>query len=280
MTSDLKQQFRALHRPGQPFVMPNAWDRGSARILAGLGAQAIGTTSAGYAQTRGELDMGNITRDEMLAHCADLAAAVGVPVSGDLEDGYGPAPEDCAETVRLAAEAGLAGLCLEDVAPDTSAYPFDLAVERMRAAAEEAQNHNLFLVARADGVMHARYALSEALERVRAFVNAGVDGIYVPMPGGTACDLNALKAVCAESSIPVNALAAGPWTDVSLAEFATCGVARVSLGSALARYLLGALETVALKTLEGDFSALRNEMSFTRQSDLLAKATASDPTKP
>lgn len=266
--------FAALHIPGQPFVMPNAWDIGSARLLAGLGAQAIGTTSAGYAQTRGVVDMGHIGRAEMIDHCAELAAAVNVPVSGDLEDGYGPKPEDCAETVRLAAQAGLAGLCIEDVAADVTAYARDHATDRMIAAAEAAKALGIFFVARADGVMHGLYDLSEALARVEAFCDAGADGIYVPMPSGPEADLTAVNAICAASTAPVNVLAAGPWTSTPLADFAAAGVARVSLGSALARTLMGVLDSVGSAALEGDFTALAHGMPFSRQTELLDKGTA------
>lgn len=270
--------FRDLHRPGSPFVMPNAWDIGSARILAGLGAQAIGTTSAGYAQTRGTLDMGNITRDEMLAHCAEMSASVNVPVSGDLEDGYGPAPEDCADTVRLAAEAGLAGLCIEDVNSDAAPYDFDLAVDRMRAAASaaRAQRRDMFLVARADGVMHGVYDLSEAIRRIQAFEAAGVDGIYVPMPGGKAKDMVALKQICASVTVPVNVLAAGPWMDEPLSGFADAGVARVSVGSALSRKIVGTLCAVGARVIEGDFSGLAGGASFATQDALLAKGAGDE----
>ncbi|HVG48974.1 MAG TPA: isocitrate lyase/phosphoenolpyruvate mutase family protein, partial [Rubellimicrobium sp.] len=128
--------FRGLHRPGDPFILANAWDMGSARLLAALGAQAIGTTSAGFAFTRGLPDGARITRDEALAHAADLVAATPLPVSADLENGYAADPEGLAETVRLAEAAGLAGFSIEDTdLPGEGAYPFDLAVERIRAAA-------------------------------------------------------------------------------------------------------------------------------------------------
>lgn len=268
--------FREMHRPGAPFVMPNAWDIGSARILAGLGAQAIGTTSAGYAQTRGTSDMGNITRDQMMAHCAEMSASVNVPVSGDLEDGYGPAPEECAQTVRLAHEAGLAGLCIEDVGPDATPYDFDLAVERMAAAASAARAlpRDMVLMARADGVMHGRYDLAQAIARVQAFEAVGVDGIYVPMPGGAAKDMNALQQLCASVSVPVNVLAAGPWVEVPLADFATAGVARVSVGSALSRRMVASLVALGEQVIGGDFSGLTGGASFAAQDALLAKGAA------
>ena len=225
--------FRALHRPGDPFVLANAWDVGSARMLAGLGARAIGTSSAGYAFTRGVPDGGRVGRDEAIAHARDLADHVALPVSADLEDGYGPEPADCAATVEMGALAGLAGCCLEDVDGDGAPYAFEAAVARMKAAAAAARAapHDFVLAARADGVMHGAYDVDEAIRRLRAFQAVGVDVLYCPMPGG----MDDLRRIVAAVDLPVNALAAGPWTDTSLSTFAAAGVARVSLGSALAR---------------------------------------------
>lgn len=224
--------FRDMHRPGDPFILANAWDVGSARMLVALGAGAIGTSSAGYAFTRGLSDGGEVGRAEAIAHAADLARHVSVPVSADLEDGYGPTPGDCAETVRLAIEAGLAGCCIEDVSPTADAYDFDHAVARMAAAASAARADDGFVFcARADGVMHGLYDVDEAIRRLRAFEKAGAELLYCPMPGAPddlACIVRAVHA-------PVNALAAGPWTGTRTAEFARLGVARISLGSSLAR---------------------------------------------
>lgn len=231
---DIGARFRALHRPGAPFILANAWDAGSAKMLKALGAEAIGTSSAAHAFTLGRPDGGHVTRDEALAHAETLAAATGLPVSGDFENGFGEAPETVAETVRLSAEAGLAGISVEDTAlPDAGAYPGDLAVERIRAAvaAARALPRDFVLVARADGVMTGAYDLDEAIRRIRAFDEAGADCLYVPVPG----TLDDLGRVVAATAKPVNALAVGPFTEVSRAEFAALGVARISLGSALAR---------------------------------------------
>ena len=165
MADDPGAALRALHRPGDPFVLMNAWDAGSARLLAALGAQAIGTTSAGFAFTLGLPDGARISRDQALAHAADLVAATPLPVSGDLENGYAEAPEGVAETIRLAAEAGLAGASIEDTdLPGSGAYWFDLAVERVRAAAAAARAlpRDFVLVARADGLMTGAYDVAEA----------------------------------------------------------------------------------------------------------------------
>lgn len=235
--------FRDLHRPGDPFILANGWDIGSAKVLAALGAAAIGTTSAGYAFTRGLPDGARVPAAEMLGHAASLAAAVPVPVSADLENGYADTPDRVAETVAAAAAAGLAGCSIEDTAlPDTaSAYPFTLAVDRIGAAVEAARAEvarlgqsgpgDFMLVARADGVMIGAYDLAEAIRRIKAFEAAGADCVYVPVPG----DEDALAAVVRAVEVPVNALAAGPLARLDRAAFARLGVARISLGSSLAR---------------------------------------------
>ena len=252
--------FRELHRKGDPFILANAWDAGSAKMLAALGAPAIATSSAAHAFTLGRPDGGFVTRDEALAHAQDLVAAVSVPVSGDFENGFGHDPDTVAETIRLSAEAGLAGISIEDAAlPDDSAYAFDLAVERIRAAVAAARSlaQDFVLVARADGVMNGHYDIEEALRRIRAFDEAGADCLYVPLPK-TLADL---KRVIGATAKPVNVLVAGPYVDVSRAEFAALGAARLSLGSALARVTHGVIHDAATLMLgSGDFSALGTAM--------------------
>ena len=273
MPHDPGADFRALHVPSNPFILANAWDIGSARMLAALGAQALGTSSAAHAFTLGRPDGGTVTRDESLAHAQDMVAAVGIPVSGDFENGYGDAPEDCAETVRLAAEVGLAGICIEDTEFETGgAYPADLAAERIRAAAAAARAlpKDFVLVARADGVLAGNYGMDEALARIRAFDAAGADGLYVPMPP----DMTALAQVVKATAKPVNALAAGPFAKVSLAEFAALGVARVSLGSALARVTHRAIQDAALAMFRnGDFTPLTHGIAGGKIDALLTQQT-------
>jgi 2-methylisocitrate lyase-like PEP mutase family enzyme len=247
--------FRALHRPGRPFVLANAWDRGTARLLVGLGAAAIGTTSSGFAFTRGLPDGGRVTRDQALDHAADLAAAVSAPVSADLENGYADDPEDVAETIRLAGEAGLAGASIEDTAlPGDMSYPFELAVERIRAAVAAARGlrRDFVLVARADGLLTGGYGLHEAMARIAAFDAAGADCLYVPgLP-----DLGALRVLCASTLKPVNALVAGPFVNAKLGDFGAAGAARVSLGGSLARLAQASVAEAARSIFEGDFSPL------------------------
>ena len=256
MPHDPGAAFRALHIPGDPFILANAWDAGSAKMLAALGAQAIGTSSAAHAFTLGRPDGGTVTRDEALAHGCDLVAAVSVPVSGDFENGFGDAPEDCAETVRLSAEAGLAGISIEDTDFAAAApYAFDLAVDRIRAAASAARAlpRDFVLVARADGVMEGSYDMAEALRRIRAFDEAGADCLYVPLPPG----MQSLKKVVEATAKPVNALAAGRYTRFPRSDFAALGVARISLGSALARVTHRVIHDAAQAMFgAGDFSVL------------------------
>jgi 2-methylisocitrate lyase-like PEP mutase family enzyme len=273
MPHDPGPAFRALHRPGDPFVLANAWDIGSARVLASLGAQAIGTTSAGFAFTLGLPDGARISRDQSLAHAADLVAATRLPVSGDLENGYGEAPDGVAETIRLAAEAGLAGASIEDTdLPGTGAYPRDLAVERVRAAVAAARSlpRDFVLVARADGVLTGSYDLGEALTRIRAFAEAGADCVYIPL----LADLAAVTQVCAAVDVPVNILATGPLTTASRADLAAAGAARISLGSGLARLAQRALVDSARDIFElGAFTRLAQGASGRDVDEMLVKGT-------
>jgi 2-methylisocitrate lyase-like PEP mutase family enzyme len=256
MTHDIGAELRALHRPGDPFILANVHDAGLAKLMVGLGAEAVATSSGAHAFTLGLPDMGFVTRDQALAHAQDIVAAVNVPVSGDFENGYGSDPEAVAETVRLAAETGLAGISVEDTdLPSTAAYEFELAVERIRAAsaAARALPRDFVLVARADGVLNGAYDMDEALARVRAFDDAGADCLYVPIPPS----IQDLARVCAATSKPVNALASGPFAKYRRADFAGIGVARISYGGALARRMQAMAMEVGKAMLEdGDFSGV------------------------
>ncbi len=267
MTHDPGPAFRALHQRGNPFILINAWDIGSARALAALGAQALATTSAGHAFTLGLPD-GKVTRDQAMAHAADLVAATPLPVSADFENGFGEAPDYVAETIRLAAEAGLAGCSIEDTARSQGpAYSHDLAVERIRAAvaAARALRRDFVVVARADGVMTKAYDLNEAISRLQAFESVGADCVYAPwLP-----DLASLRQVCGAVKGPVNALALGAFTTLSRADLGAAGVARISVGSGLSRMAQRALVEVGSAAIGGDFSALANIM--TGMDALLAK---------
>lgn len=272
--NDIGMVFRELHKPGDPFTLMNAYDVGSAKVLAALGAQAIGTTSSGHAFTLGRPDMGNVSRDEALAHAESIVSAVSLPVSGDFENGYGDAPEDVAETVRLAGEIGLAGISIEDTRmSDHGAYEAELAVERIRAgaAAARALGRDFVFVARADGVMNEVYDTNEAIRRLQAFDAAGADCLYAPLPPS----MEDLARICAATAKPVNALAVGPFARVSRAEFAAIGVARISLGSALARVTHAALINTAKHILsDGDFSDFLEAAPGSEVDALLAKGAA------
>ncbi len=267
--------FRDLHQAGC-FVIPNPWDAGSARVMAALGARALATSSAAHAFTLGRPDMGGVTRDEALAHAADLLAATGLPVSGDFENGFADDPEGVAETVRLAAEVGLSGCSIEDtqMVAGTPAYDFDLAVERIRAAvaAARALGRAFVLCARADGVMNGAYDLAEGIRRLQAFEAAGADLLYLPVPPGRA----ELQQVLAAVTAPVNALVAGPLRALTLAEFSAMGVRRLSTGSMIARVTHAALKgAVAAMLEEGSFLPLTSAAPGA-EIDALLKAGAGD----
>ncbi len=253
--------FRALHQPGNPFILANAWDIGSARMLAAMGAKAIATSSAAHAFTIGKSDLGHITRDEALDHAQQLVAAVDVPVSGDFENGFGQDPDTVAETVRLAAEVGLAGICIEDTAlPATTPYDRALSIERIRAgaAAARALPNDFFFVARADGVMLGSYDHAESIARIQGYEAAGADGVYVPIPA----NMDDLAAICAAVSVPVNALAAGKYAKHTVAEFAAAGAARISLGAALARATHRVIHDAGVAMFEGgEFTPLTRSIA-------------------
>ncbi|MGI9366191.1 MAG: isocitrate lyase/PEP mutase family protein [Rhizobiaceae bacterium] len=264
--------FRELHVPGDPFIIPNAYDVGSAKMLAGLGAKAIATTSSGFAFTLGRPDMGNVIRDEMLDHCEDIARAVKVPVSADLENGFAHDPDGVAETVELAAQTGLVGCTLEDSTMESSqpSYDFEIAVARIAAAVEaaEALPIDFTICARADGVLLGSYGVEEAIRRLQAFEEIGAHCVYCPMPPG----MDDLAKICASVSTPVNALCAGGFTKYSRDDFAKIGVARISIGGALARVTHSIVSEIGTAMLGfGDFSGLSNTISAS-EVDKLMKA--------
>jgi 2-methylisocitrate lyase-like PEP mutase family enzyme len=238
---DLFEQFRALHVPGQPLLIPNPWDVGSAKVLVGLGFKALATTSGGFAGTLGRLD-GGAGRDEALAHAAALAAAVPVPVSADLESCFGDDPEGVAETVRLATETGLAGCSIEDYDRQEGViFPLEVAVERVAAAAEAAHAgpRRLVLTARADSHFHGGTDLDDTIRRLQAYEAAGADVLYAPNVSRPEDLRRILDAV----SLPINVLAMPDAP--SVAELARLGVARISVGSAFYSAAMGGLVEAA-----------------------------------
>lgn len=232
------QHFLELHRPGNPLLLPNAWDVGSARVLAALGFDAVATTSSGHAATLGLLD-GSVTREQALEHAGLLADATDLPVSADLENGYGHDPEEVAKTVALAREAGLAGCSIEDFSgdPEHPIYDLDLAIERMAAAAQAAHGGEIRLVltARAENHLHGRDDLADTIARLAAYQQAGADVLYAPglvRPDDIREVVDALER-------PINVLARP--SSPTVAELANLGVSRISVGGAFAFAALGSL---------------------------------------
>ncbi|HZC71580.1 MAG TPA: isocitrate lyase/phosphoenolpyruvate mutase family protein [Jatrophihabitans sp.] len=236
--------FLDLHRPGQPLLMPNPWDAGSARVLAALGFQALATTSSGFAATLGRADM-SVTREEAIGHAAAIVAAVDVPVSADLENGFSDDPSGVAKTVKKAVAAGLAGCSIEDHTQrdDDPIYHAGLAAERVAAAVDVA-GHDLVITARAENFLHGRPDLADTIARLQSYQEAGAHVLYAP--GLTSAD--EIRTVVKSVDRPVNvlALAAAP----PVAELAELGVARISVGGAFAFAALGALVDAGRELLE------------------------------
>jgi 2-methylisocitrate lyase-like PEP mutase family enzyme len=239
-------RFLALHRPGDPLLLPNPWDIGSARVLASLGFAALATTSSGFAATLGRPD-GDVSRDEALAHAAVIVGATPLPVSADLENGYARQPEDVARTVTLAIGAGLAGCSIEDFSgsADEPIYSLGLAADRIMAAAEAASSGpvRLILTARAENYLHGRPDLGDTITRLQRYQEAGADVLYAP--GLTRSQ--DIRAVVTSLDKPVNVLAlpAGP----TVPELAELGVARVSVGGSFAFAAIDALAAAARELL-------------------------------
>ena len=250
------QFFRQLHQAGNPFILANVWDVGTAKLLAASGAVALATTSSGHSHTLGRADMGNVSREESIAHAATIVAAAPVPVSADCENGYGHSPQDTAETVRQAITAGLAGCAIEDtMLPDDKPYSIKDAAARIQSAVVAAREtaDEFIITARADGMMLGHYGLDEAISRLRAFEEVGADVLYAPMPP----DMKSLARICDSVSAPVNALVSGQFCQYSITDFARVGVARLSLGGTLARVTHAAVVNAARAMfVDGDFSPL------------------------
>ena len=242
-------RFRALHAGPGAFVIPNPWDAGSARLLAGLGFQALATSSAASAAVLGRKD-GGLTRAEALAHARSIVDATDLPVSADLEHGFGDRPEVVAETIRMAAGAGLCGCTIEDATGDRAKplYDFSLAVERIAAAAEAAQALEVpfVLTARAHNLLYPDATLDETIGRLKAYEKAGADVLFAP---GLA-DLAAVATVCAALSKPFNFMAGIKGTSFSVPELARAGVRRISLATSLYRAAMTGFLDAAREVLD------------------------------
>jgi 2-methylisocitrate lyase-like PEP mutase family enzyme len=254
--------FRALHEQSGAFVIPNPWDIGSARILAEMGFKALATTSAGMAHARGMPD-GSVSREAALAHCSDIVKATPLPVSADLEKGFGDAPEIVFETITAAAAIGLAGCSIEDHTgtPDAPIFEMTLAVERIEAASEACRRlpEDFVLTARCENLLWGRTDLDDVIRRLQAYEAAGADVLYAP----SLHDLDAIREVCSAIGKPVNVVMETQRTTFSVDELAQAGVKRISVGSALALLAYGSLIAAAREiTQSGTFDFLENVMDF------------------
>ncbi len=258
--------FKALHeRPGV-FVIPNPWDAGTARILTALGFEALATTSAGFAFSIGRRDSAaGLTRDEVLENARAIVDATHLPVSADLEEGFGSAPETCAETIKLAAAIGLVGGSIEDATgdPKNPIFEFEQAVERVAAACDAACALPFVVTARAENFLHGRPDLDDTVRRLQAFVQVGADVVYAPgLP-----NLDAIRTVCETVEKPVNVVMGLKGSTFTVEELQAAGVKRISVGGAFARAALGAFMRAALEVKE--------KGTFTFSADAIPDAEAS-----
>jgi 2-methylisocitrate lyase-like PEP mutase family enzyme len=243
------QAFQALHARPEPFVIANCWDGASARILGGLGFPALATSSGACAATYGRMD-GDITLEEALASARTICAATDLPVSADLEKGFGDGPDAAAQAIQLAAATGLVGGSIEDATgrPDTPIYDFTLAVERVAAAAEAARRlpFSFTLTGRAENYLRGRPDLDDTIRRLQAYERAGADVLFAPLLP----DLVAIRTVCESVTRPVNFMVGVPGKSFSVAELAAAGVRRISLATSLYRAAMRGLLDAAREVRE------------------------------
>ena len=262
------KRFRELHSQESAFVIPNPWDVGTARLLAHVGFEALATTSAGYAFSRGRRD-GSVGRDEMIEHVSAIASATELPVSADLENGFGEPVASVGETIRLAAAAGLVGGSIEDASgdPDAPIYEIEQAVERMHAAAEAARElpFPFTLTGRAENFLHGRRDLKDTIRRLQCYQEAGADVLYAP--GLTSKE--EIESVVRSVDRPVNVVMGLQGVQLDLATLSEMGVKRVSVGSALSRAALGAFLRAAIEMrTEGTFTFAKDAVSFAELSGM------------
>jgi len=267
--------FRALHERKGAFIIPNPWDVGTARLLAHLGFEALATTSAGYAFSAGKPD-GSVPRDEMLAHVTAIAAATSLPVSADLEHGYGDDPKAAAEAIRLAAAAGLVGGSIEDSTgrPGHPVYELAHAADRIRAAAEavDCLSFPFMLTARAENYLVGKPDIRDTIKRLQAYQEAGADVLYAP---GLA-SRDDIAAVVGSVDRPVNVVMGLKGAPMTLADLTALGVRRISVGSALSRAALGAFLRSAREMLEQGSFSFADEAASSRDLNTLFKTDGGD----
>jgi len=268
--------FAALHQRDALFVLPNPWDVGSAKMLAGLGFEALATTSAGYAFSQGKLDrIGAMHRDEVLSHAKDIVEATRLPVSADLENGYGDSPEAVQQTILAAADAGLVGCTIEDTTgrEDQPIYDKSLAIERIAAAVEtvESLSFPFMLTARAENYLHGRPDFEDTLARLQGYEAVGANVLYAPgLP-----DIEIIRRLCHSVSKPVNVVAGIALRGVSVQALEQVGVVRVSVGSSLARTAIGSMISASKAILEdGSFDAFEQAASFKSIEALIARGSS------
>jgi 2-methylisocitrate lyase-like PEP mutase family enzyme len=261
-TNNDESSFRALHQREGAFVIPNPWDVGSARILASMGFEALATTSAGMAFALGRQE-GTVSREETLEHCRTIVGATGLPVSADLEKGFGDSPDSVAETILAAAQTGLAGGSIEDHSgdPGNPIFEFDLAVERIAAAVEASRSlaQDFVVTARCENFLWGRHDLDDTIKRLQAFSKAGADVLYAPgLP-----DLESVRRVCAEVDKPVNIVMGLSSTGFTVPELAAAGVKRISVGASFARAAYGAFVNAATEVInDGSFAYADSAIGF------------------
>jgi 2-methylisocitrate lyase-like PEP mutase family enzyme len=264
------EKFRALHERAGGFVIPNPWDAGTARMLAGLGFEALATTSGAFAITLGKRD-GAVTREAVLAHAHAIVQACDLPLSADMENGYGDEPEAVAQTVRLAASVGLVGCSIEDATGERNRPIYDkaLAVERIKAAVEAARSlpFAFTLTARAENFLRGRPDLDDTIERLQAFEAAGADVLYAPsLP-----DLAAIRTVCSSVSRPVNVMVGPKNQCFPVESLVAAGVRRISLGPTFFRAAMTAFLRAAREVREcGTFTFSEDAVAFGELNALMA----------
>ena len=241
-------RFKSLHARDRAFVIPNPWDAGSARLLTSLGFEALATTSAGYAFSVGKRDsFAGLGREEILTNAAQIVAATDLPVSADLEDGFGASPEACSRTIEMAIATGLVGGSIEDATGDHGRPIHDIAaaVARVEAAVDAARGKPFLLTARAENYLWGRPDLKDTIARLQRFCEAGADVIYAPgLP-----DLDAIRTVCREVDKPVNVVMGLKGPRYTVDQLSEAGVRRISVGGSFARAALGALKRAAEEVL-------------------------------
>ncbi|WP_419904807.1 isocitrate lyase/PEP mutase family protein [Kiloniella sp.] len=267
--------FKSLHERAGSFLIPNAWNAGTAMMLTSLGFDAVATTSAGLAFALGRCDgVAALSRGETLVNCREIVEATDLPVSADLEEGFGATPESCAETIRLAVGVGLVGGSIEDATgnPLDPIFEFEQAVDRVRAASEISRDLPFLLTARAENYLHGKDDLDDTVRRLQAFEEAGADVLYAPgLP-----NLDAIRTVCEAVSKPVNVVMGRGGATYTVEDLQDVGVKRISVGGSFARAALGAFMAAAKEVKEnGTFHYAQEALSHKETSDFMIQPKTS-----